>query len=152
MLKLTWNDIDRMTRELCNQLVSDGFAPQIIVAVQRGGLPIAVHLSHLLNVFDIIPLSIRTMDKNTQTAKSSETMIMYQNYLSLCSAKQVLLVDEVADTGHTIEIARNLILGHNPTQVKTLVIADYRSHRVYQHQPDYSALTIDTWTVFPWEE
>jgi hypoxanthine phosphoribosyltransferase len=63
--------------------------------------------------------------------------------------RDVLLVDDVADTGSTLETAVEKILKpRNPRTVRTatLLIKPWSKSK-----PDYTAASTDAWVVFPWE-
>ena len=86
----------------------------------RGGLPIAVSLSHRLN----LPLLMDYYDRKIVTDK------------------KILVVDDIADTGHTLKDFENK---HN-------VICTFHYHRQSIIVPNYWVHEKgDDWIVYPWE-
>ena len=91
-----------------------------IYGLPRGGLPIAVELSHKLN----LPLLMNYYDRKVVTDK------------------KILVVDDIADTGHTLKDFKN---PHN-------IICTLHYHEDSVVLPDYYVdLKGDDWIVYPWE-
>jgi hypoxanthine phosphoribosyltransferase len=61
--------------------------------------------------------------------------------------KSVLIVDDVAASGDTLELARALAKKAGARQVLTAVLLQ----RSRGYAPDWSALTTDELVVFPWD-
>ena len=92
-----------------------------VYGLPRGGLPIAVELSHRLN----LPLLMNYYDRKVVTNK------------------KILVVDDIADTGHTLKDFEN---PHN-------IICTLHYHEDSLVLPDYYVeLKGDDWIVYPWEE
>ncbi|HEX9895228.1 MAG TPA: phosphoribosyltransferase family protein, partial [Gemmatimonadales bacterium] len=62
------------------------------------------------------------------------------------AGRSVLLVDETCDSGHTLKLALNEVLGRRPREVRTAV-----SIRTGQYEPDFYALETDKLIVLPWD-
>ena len=103
-----------------------------IFGIPRGGLPIAVHLSHSLKI-DLIPciaelIALRTLNNDINT--------------------NILIVDDITDSGETFMNIYNLIKGNlNTTFVSLLIKPRCRFN------PDLvlDKVDNDVWVVFPWE-
>jgi uncharacterized protein len=89
-----------------------------VYGIPRGGLVIAVKLSHLLN----IPL---VLDRDDIT-------------------RQTLVVDDIADSGGTIERLKNTLGDH--CVVATIYKGEHSSVT-----PDFFLRVKRDWIVFPWE-
>jgi hypoxanthine phosphoribosyltransferase len=50
---LTWEDFGPAVRELAEQVAADGYRPEIIVSIARGGLLAAGAMSYALNVKNV---------------------------------------------------------------------------------------------------
>ena len=91
-----------------------------IYGLPRGGQPIAVELSHKLK----LPLIMNYYDRKVVTDK------------------KLLVVDDIADTGHTLKDFEN---PHN-------IICTLHYHEDSLVLPDYYVkLKGDDWIVYPWE-
>jgi pyrimidine operon attenuation protein/uracil phosphoribosyltransferase len=57
--------------------------------------------------------------------------------------KNVILVDDVANTGKTILYALKPFLASRPARIQTLVLVE-RSHKLFPIQTDYAGLSLAT--------
>ena len=62
--------------------------------------------------------------------------------------KRVLVVDDIAGDGGTLSLAIEILRGREASQIRTAVIAKNVNS---QFEPDFKALTVDDWLIFPWE-
>ena len=62
---------------------------------------------------------------------------------------RVLVVDDVADTGTSLEFVVRRLKGKGAREIRTATIAYKPRSRV---KPDYFVYETDKWVVFPWEE
>ena len=116
-----------------------------IVAIYRGGLPIGVHLSNVLNC----PLSIVKYQSRDGEDKKAEWL------LNLTSDKklhpkffpELIVVDDIYDTGDTFRAVLNLPEFHNnPNYRSVALFGNPNDDKVnYLHEQVYR------WIVFPWE-
>jgi len=110
-IHISWNEVDLMVGELVEQIAQIPNSAQSIFGIPRGGLIPAVMLSHRLG----LPLVSKPDQKS-------------------------LVVDEIADTGHTLK---------SFTQ-RTAVLVWKKSSVI---KPSFYGRMIDSdsWIVFPWE-
>ena len=115
---LNWNEFDELVEELCDMIpegVYEGIYP-----IQRGGLIPAVMMSHQLG----LPIIDRL-----------------QSYYG----KKFLIVDDIADTGATLEKLKAEIYKEAHT-------ATIHYHKQSVVEPHYwVAEKGDKWIVYPWE-
>ena len=115
----SWEDIEMAVSDLCYKLKDESF--EAIYGIPRGGLIIAVMMSHKLD----IPL-ITSLDG------------MY--------GKKFLIVDDIADTGRTLEKSKKLEV----CQYAKYATIDYHKQSIVE--PDYWINEKgDKWIVYPWE-
>ena len=123
--------------------------PAIIVAISRGGLVVARILSDFLKlpIYNIAMESYKTMGEN------KEPVITQDLGSADIKGKNILLVDEICDTGKTFERAVAYLNsagrhGDRPLQIKSAcLITKTRSSFI----PDYFCAKIDKWVIFPYE-
>ena len=142
----TWNDIVELCRKLSNEIRENKFKPDAIVAIARGGWVPARILCDFLNVKDLY--SVKTEHWGivaTETGKARITQPLNVDF----SGKNVLIVDDVADTGETVEIVAEHVRDLNANDVKIAVI-DYK--HTSKFKPDFFANEMKEWKwiVYPW--
>ncbi|MEM3874460.1 MAG: phosphoribosyltransferase [Candidatus Bathyarchaeia archaeon] len=140
-----WNQIYRMLMKITEKIKKDNFKPDIIVGVSRGGWPPARVLSDLLENPNLANVKVEFYVGVAET-KGAPTLT--QPVSVKVAGKKVLVVDEVADTGKSLQ----LIKGH----LQKEGAAEVRIAAVYLKpwsiiKPDYYARETSRWIVFPWE-
>jgi hypoxanthine phosphoribosyltransferase len=130
-LILSWSDVYNLTLQLSERIVNSGFIPDVIVGIARGGWIPARILSDVLYANTL--QNIRIEYYSDVGAKGKEPRIT-QPLTGSMENKNMLLVDEVADSGDTL--VRSAVLHYKPAS--TL-------------KPDYFMVETSSWTVYPWE-
>lgn len=144
-LILSWLDVYNLTLQLSEKIVSSGFKPNVIVGIARGGWIPARILSDVLYMDTL--QNIRIEYYTDVGAKGKEPRIT-QPLTGSMNDKTVLLVDEVADTGDTLQHAMNHIKNLGVTEVRSAVL-HYKPTSVII--PDYYMVETKSWIVYPWE-
>ncbi|MEM2376500.1 MAG: phosphoribosyltransferase, partial [Sulfolobales archaeon] len=104
------------SRELSKIIRSSGYKPDVIVAVARGGYVPARLLCDFLGVENL--LSIQSQHW-TEAAKVAERALIKFRYSVDLSGMNVLLVDDIVDTGESLMLAKNFIIKEwRPNDVK----------------------------------
>jgi len=141
----TWNQIYNMLLHLANKIRKDGFKPDIIVGVSRGGWPPARVLSDLM---DNPNLANVKAEFYLGVAETKEKAVLTQPVSTSVAGKKVLVVDEVADTGKSLKLVKEHIIENGATEVKIATIY-YKPWSIVK--PDYYEKETSRWIVFPWE-
>lgn len=146
-------------QEIIRQIMLDDFRPDVIVGVARGGLVPATMLSHY---FQKQLMVINYSKRDHMISQMSETKDISD---ALRSGLNVLIVDDICDSGETLKDILNKIpeyssLGGEDTiefksKLKTAVLWNNISQEM--HSPNYVGREIsrveDTrWIIFPYEE
>jgi hypoxanthine phosphoribosyltransferase len=141
----TWNQIYEMLLNLAEKIRKNGFKPEIIVGVSRGGWPPARVLSDLL---DNPNLANVKAEFYLGVAETKGEPILTQPVSMAVAGKKVLIVDEVADTGKSLKLVKEHIIKEGATEVKIVTVY----HKPWSViVPDYYGKETSRWIVFPWE-
>jgi hypoxanthine phosphoribosyltransferase len=141
----SWNQIYGMLLNLADKIRKNGFEPDIIVGVSRGGWPPARVLSDLM---DNANLANVRAEFYLGVAETKEKAVLTQPVSMSVEGKRVLVVDEVADTGRSLELVREHILENGAVEVKIATVY-YKPWSIIK--PDYYEKETSSWIVFPWE-
>ncbi len=131
-------------RRLANQVINSGFKPDTIVAILRGGVVIARLLSDFLDVRDI--RSIRVVHYDALDVKKGAEVV--EPLPTRLDGKRVLLVDDVADTGDSLIVAREHLLKKGAKEVK---IATMHYKPWSKLKPDFYSEETEAWVIYFWE-
>jgi hypoxanthine phosphoribosyltransferase len=144
-LHITWDDFQRLCKVVANKVVKASYRPEIVVAISRGGFPPARVLCDFLGIKVLASLGIEYYTSVTKTKKRPE--IIYPLNIDL-RGKKILIVDDIADTGHSMVLARDQVLKGEASRVK---MATLHCKPWSVVKPDFYAETADAWVVYPWE-
>ena len=142
---VSWQDIDEMTDIISKRIIADGFNPDVIVGILRGGIIPARILADKINVDDIGVLEVKLYKS---VGIRGERPYLRQPLILPVTGKRVLIVDDVSDSGLTLQFAVEVVNAYMPKEVKTatLYIKPWTDFI-----PDYYARSTESWVVFPWE-
>ena len=142
---LTWELFGRASRELATRIARDGFRPDAIVAIARGGLTLAGVLGYALDVKMLGSLNVEFYTGVGETLVAPVVLPPTLDQESL-AGKSILLVDDVADSGRTLSLVLQLLQAGGG-EVRTVCLYA-KSHSV--QEPDYVWRRTDSWILFPW--
>lgn len=142
---LTWETFGGAARELAEAIAADGFRPDLILAIARGGMFITGALGYDLSVKNLHLMNVEFYNGVGSTLDMPVMLPPVPSAVDF-SRKKVLIADDVADTGKTIELVRDFIADH---------VADVRCAVVYEKPAslvkcDYVWKRTDRWINFPW--
>ncbi|MCS7119345.1 MAG: phosphoribosyltransferase [Archaeoglobaceae archaeon] len=142
----TWKDIENLCIKLAEIIKSSGFQVDAIVAIARGGWVPARILADLLGVKELY--SVKTEHWGIVATITGKAKITQPLSVTL-DGKNVLIVDDVADTGETIKIVKDHVTSLKAKDVRTAVL-DYKKTSTFV--PDYFAIEMDSWKwiIYPW--
>jgi len=141
----TWNRIYTMLLSQAEKIRQSSFKPDVIVGVTRGGWVPARVLSDFLGVPDFATVRVEFY---LGVAETRNEPVLIQGVSAVVTGKKVLIVDDVADTGKSLQLAREHVLQQGATEVKIATV--YRKPWSVI-KPDYYETETSCWVVFPWE-
>ncbi len=142
-----WDYIYGLSRTVADQVKAADFEPDVIVALARGGWFSGRVLCDFLGLDDLTSLK---MEHYVGTAaKSDEPEIRYPMPEGSVAGKDVLIVDDIADTGGSIQHAYNYVTNRDSGDVRT---ATLQLLQTSEFEPDYVGERLQewTWVVYPW--
>lgn len=146
--------------QLALKIFTSGFRPDFIVALWRGGTPVGITIAELYDYFGIKVdhLAIKTSYYTSLDQVKGEVQVNGQEYLlrTMKSANSLLLVDDVFDSGSSIQAVLDMFANEAPNnkprdiRIATTYYKPLRNKMVGL-VPDYYAHETDEWLVFPHE-
>jgi hypoxanthine phosphoribosyltransferase len=129
---MTWEDVGTAVEELAAQIEAAQFTPDAVLALARGGLPAAGALAYSLGVKNMATLNVEFYT-GVDERLDEPLLLPPVPDLSLLRTERLLVVDDVADTGRTLALARDFCAEH---------VDDVRCDFVWRRT--------DRWIEFPW--
>lgn len=115
-----------------------------IVAILKGSFVFVADLIRQLSERNVHPvvdfISLSSYGAGTESCGTATV----RGELSLSvKGRRVLLIDDILDTGVTLQTARQLLLDNGAADVRTCVLLDKPARRVVPIKADYVGFTID---------
>jgi hypoxanthine phosphoribosyltransferase len=143
---LSWEDACDQAEIVAQKISADGYVPDHIIGITRGGWVPAMMLSDMLGIKDL--LSVRVTHWGMTGEKDAKAVLKYPLQTDL-AGKKILLVDDLTDTGDSMAIAIEEIKKHKAAEVRTATLIHKKQSRI---EPDYYATKTDKWEwiILPW--
>ena len=143
--QLTWEGYGEASRSLSRDILAAGFVPEVVVALARGGLLPAGAIAYGLGIKNCGAINVEFYT-GIGTVLDAPEVLPPALDLSYLEGRKVLLVDDVADSGRTLDLAVKLLVDRG---------AEVRSVTIYTKpptiiEPDFSWKRTDRWINFPW--
>jgi hypoxanthine phosphoribosyltransferase len=142
---LTWTQFGVASRALAQAVADSGFRPDIILAIARGGLTVAGALGYALGIKNCFAISV---EYYTGIDERLDVPVVLPPMPDLVAVRDlnVLIADDVADTGDTLSMVERIIHPH---------VREARSAVLYKKsrsviEPTYTWRQTDAWITFPW--
>ena len=138
---LTREQIARKVAELGERITQDFSGESLVlIGVLKGATIFLADLARQIKLdvsFDFIAVSSYGNSKQ----QSGEVKLMKDVDHSM-EGKNIILVEDILDTGLTLTYLKNLLLGHQPKAVKIAALLDKVSRRTQPIQGDYVGFEI----------
>ena len=141
----SWEDIEGWAKEGAWRVLEDGWEPDVVVGLARGGWVAARLYCDYLGVKDLVSLKVEHW--GVTATPDGKARLKYGSNYDL-SDKKVLIVDDISDTGESLTLAKNYVESQKPEEIRVATLLTIRGSRF---KPDYYGEEIDwAWIVFPW--
>lgn len=145
--------------ELAAKVLASGYRPSFLVALWRGGAPIGIAVQEWLEYRGLRTdhITVRTSSYTgiDQTDKTVRVHAMDYLVSKVTSEDHVLLVDDVFDSGRSIEAVLDELQrrcpSNYPKDVKIATVYYKPSRNRSRRTPDWYVHATDQWLVFPHE-
>ena len=134
-----------------------GFRPSFIVAIWRGAAPIGIAVQEYLAYRGVVSdhIAIRTSSYSGIDNQKREVAIYGMNYIikNITYEDKLLIIDDVFDTGQTIEAVINYLKRkarlNSPGEIRIAVPYYKPARNTSSVVPDYYLHETDRWLKFP---
>ncbi|MCI3223647.1 phosphoribosyltransferase [Streptomyces sp. NP-1717] len=142
---LTYERFGVAVRELAQAVADDGYEPDVVLSIARGGVFVAGGLAYALDCKNIHLVNVEFYTGVGTTLAMPVMLAPVPNVVDF-SNKKVLIADDVADTGRTLKLVYDFCLDH---------VAEVRSAVIYEKTQslvkcEYVWQRTDEWINFPW--
>ncbi len=144
-LYLTWEDIQILAEKTADMITEDGYEPDIMIAISRGGFDPARIISDQLGIRKLASLQIFYYSGVNE--KLEKPIVLFPLNAQIKGLK-VLVVDDVSDSGQSLIAVKKYVEEKGAKEVR---IATLHHKPWSQFEPDYYADEVEEWILYPWE-
>ena len=143
---ISWSEVQQLCLRLAKQIKASGFHPDLVIAIGRGGY---VPARLVCDYLDIIALTSIKIEFYTSGSTKTEKAVIKYPLCNDISDQRVLLIDDVNDSGETLELAQAHLQSFQPREIRTAVMHHKTSS---QFRVNYSARKVIKWRwlIYPW--
>src|SRR5712691_5984997 len=142
---MSWDELGRGTRELAEAVAADGYHPDMILGIARGGLLVAGALGYALGIKNTFTMNVEFYTGVDERLEMPMILPPIPEFVDLEDAR-VLIADDVADTGRTLALVKEFCVG-KVGEVRCAVLYEKPQSEV---RCEYVWRRTDRWIDFPW--
>ncbi len=142
---MDWNLFYDLARQVAKKVNNSGYKPDMIVGLARGGWVLARVLCDLIGIKDLVSLKVEHW--GVTATPDGKAKLKYPLNVDL-TEKNVLVVDDITDTGESMHVTVEYLKSLKPSEIKTAALRHITSSKF---MPDYFGEEISwRWVIFPW--
>ncbi len=145
---VTWDEIANWTGGVGAKIKQSDFDPDVIVGLTRGGWVAARLLCDLLGIKRLYAVKVEHWGI---TAQPDGKARLIQGLATDISDRNVLIVDDVTDTGESLELATRHVAKGDPRELRSATVL-HITHSKFK--PDFYEIEVPkeewAWFIFPW--
>jgi hypoxanthine phosphoribosyltransferase len=145
---VTWDEISRWTLDVARQVQDCRCKPTVIIGLTRGGWVPARLLCDHLHVKKLY--AVKTEHWGV-TANQDGRALLTQELNTNIQGEQILIVDDITDTGESLKLAASHVNQLEPKSIQTACLLHITRSKM---EPDFYSVRVEekdwTWFIFPW--
>jgi uncharacterized protein len=142
---MSWQDLGDGTQRLAELVHADGYRPDIVLAIARGGLLVGGALGYALGVKNTFSMNVEFYTGVDERLEMPMLLPPVPDLVDFAE-QRVLIADDVADTGATLALVKDFLEG-KVGEVRCAVLYEKPRSTV---SCEYVWRRTDRWIVFPW--
>jgi hypothetical protein len=142
---MTWDDLGLGARRLATSIYDDGYRPDMILAIARGGMLVAAALGYALGVKNTFTMNVEFYTGIDSRLEMPMILPPVPDLVDFHETR-VLIADDVADTGATLALVKEFCEG-KVAEVRCAVLYEKPRSEV---KCEYVWRRTDRWITFPW--
>jgi len=142
---VSWSDVTEAVESVSRRIIKSSLDIDMVIGIMRGGVIPARLISDYIGVDELAVIEVKLY--KSIGIKSAQPYLKHP-LIKDVKDKNVLLVDDISDSGLSLQLALQAISLHSPRNIVTATLYVKPWTRLY---PDYYHSVTDKWIIFPWE-
>jgi hypoxanthine phosphoribosyltransferase len=141
----SWNDMDSLAFSISKNILEDELKFDRVVTLAKGGWPMARPIIDYVQAKKVASIGIKLYKGINEREEKPE---IYQDISVDITGETILLFDDVADTGVSLEHVKEYLKSRGAKKIYTATLF-YKPHSTIK--PDYYGEETLAWIIFPYE-
>jgi len=134
------NEISARITALAQEIVQDGAGHLLVVPILTGSFVFAADLIRALNMAGSSPeIDFMSLSSYRKDTRSSGRVEILRDIELDVSGRDVLIIDDVLDSGRTLAFAKDLLSARGAGRVRTCVLLDKKARRAVNITANFTA-------------
>jgi hypoxanthine phosphoribosyltransferase len=142
---MSWDDLGTGSRHLAEAIHADGWRPDLMLGIARGGLLVTGALAYALDVKNTYTMNVEFYTGIDERLDVPMILPPVPDLIDLGESR-LLIVDDVADTGLTLALVKDFVAG-KVAEIRVAVLYEKPRSIV---SCEYVWKRTDRWIDFPW--
>jgi hypoxanthine phosphoribosyltransferase len=142
---MSWADIGEGARALAEAVHADGYRPDIVLGIARGGMLVAGALSYALGIKNTFTLNVEFYTGVDERLELPMLLPPVPDLVDFAETR-VLIADDVADTGATLLLVKDFCASR-VSEVRCAVLYEKPRSVI---RCEYVWRRTERWIEFPW--
>ncbi len=133
--------VDELVDEISGDVAADNL---VVISILKGSFMFLADLMRGLHRHDVHPrIDFLTLSSYGSDTVSSGVVCIIHDIREDIQGADILLVDDILDTGRTLAFTRELLLERGARSIRSCVLLDKQTHRAVEFNADYAGFPID---------
>lgn len=141
----TWVEMNQLAFIISKKMIQAKAKFDRIVTLAKGGWPMTRSMVDFLSVDKVASIGVKFYSGVYQKLAQPQ---IYQDLPELIKGENILLFDDVADSGGSLEFVKKHLNRHRPESITTATLL-YKPWSTFK--PDYYGAETSAWIIFPYE-
>lgn len=152
----SWEELHELSDRLARKIIASGREIDVIVGIARTGLLPAMLVAFVFDTRDVLTISVKTTVSDVPSAERIVPTLGSGLRQEDIQGRHCLLIDDVVDTGATMNTAKRALEGLGAASVTTAAliwsrVASKRDSLSVACPAEFWIDELDIWAAVPWE-
>lgn len=142
----SWSDLQNLAFEIATNIHASLKKFDRVVTLAKGGWPMTRCLIDFLDIAEVASIGVKFYSGINERFDRPH---IYQDLPVSVSGERLLLFDDVADTGTSLQFTKHYLLEYRGVQEVTTATLIYKPHSIIT--PDFYGSETSAWVIFPYD-
>jgi hypoxanthine phosphoribosyltransferase len=147
LIEMSWNEFGTIVYNLSTKIRKEYHSDVIIGIGRSGSIPASI-LAKLLKVDRLLIINVQLYNEDKPPRQIYDKPRVTIQGIPDLNGERILLVDDFARSGSTINAALKAVRDKSAEEVKSAVMAVRKDAKI---KPDYTGIIFDDCVIFPWD-